>query len=74
MDEQEDEEDFDEMIHDIQHHHIDDVNSYYAPDDFDEDDNSLGLCESEYVAMDKEECMIVTYDYNAEGGDLSDHE
>ena len=42
MENQEDEEDFDNLINDLQHHHNDDNGSKYVPDDSDGDDNILG--------------------------------
>ena len=42
LDEQEDEEDFDNLINDLQYHHNDDDGSNYIPYDSDEDDDSLG--------------------------------
>ena len=60
--EQEDKEIFDNLINDLQHHHNDDNNSDYVPDNYVGDDNSLGSWEAEYAAMDEEEGMIVTDD------------
>ena len=62
MDEQEEEEDFDNLINDLQYHHNDGDNSDYVPDDYDGYDDSLGSWKVEYAAMDKEEVMIVTDD------------
>ena len=46
LDKQEEEEDFENLINDIQHHHNDDENSNYVTDDYDGDDNSLGSWEA----------------------------
>ena len=54
LDEQEDEEDFDNLINDLQHYHNDEDNIDYVPDDSDGDDDSLGSWEAEYSTMDKE--------------------
>ena len=53
FDEQEDEEDFDNLINDLQHHHNDDDYSDYVPDDSDGYVYSLGSWEAEYAVMDK---------------------
>ena len=73
MDDQEDEEYVDNLIHDIQHHHNYDDNSDYVPDDSDEDDNILWSWESECIAMDEEEVIIVTYDDISNDRDINDH-
>ena len=70
----EDKENFDDLIHDLQHHHKNDKNSNYVPEHSDENDNSLGLWEEEYVAMDEEEGIIVTDDDIYKSGDKSYHE
>ena len=62
MDEQEEEEDFDNLINDLQYHHNDGNNSNYVSDDYDGYDDRLGSWKVEYAAMDKEEVMIVTDD------------
>ena len=46
MDEQEDEEDFDNLINDLQNHHNYENSRDYVPDNYDEDDNILGSWES----------------------------
>ena len=71
--EQEDEEDFDDRIHDIQHQHNDENSSNYVPNSSDEDDESLGSWEAKYVAMDEKEVMIVTDDNTAKGGYINEH-
>ena len=53
FDEQEDEEDFDNLINDLQHHHNDDDDSNYVPGNSDGYYNSLGSREAEYAVMDK---------------------
>ena len=73
LDEQQDEEDFDNLINNLQHHHNDEYDIYYVPENADEYDDSLGSQEAEYVAMDKGEGMIVKDDNISEGGDISDH-
>ena len=73
LEEQKDEEYFDNLINDLQHHHNDEDNSDYVSDDYDGDDDSLGSWEAKYAAMDEEEGMIVTYDDISEYGDISDH-
>ena len=72
--EQEGEEDFDNLVNDLQHHHNDDENSNYVPDDYHGDDDSLGSWEAKYTAMDEEEGMKVTDNDISEEGDISDHE
>ena len=74
LDDKEDEEDFENMINDLQHHHNDDNNSNYVAYNYYGDAHSLGLWEVEYAAMDEEEGMIVTDDDIAEYEDISDHE
>ena len=74
LDKQEDEEVFDNLINDLQHHHNDDNYSDDVPDYSGWDDDSLGLWEAEYAAMDEEEGMIVTYGDIPKEGDVSDHE
>ena len=66
--EQEDEEDYGNLIKDLQHQHNYGEKRYYVPDDYDEHDNRPGSWEAEYVAMDEEEGMIVTDDDISEGG------
>ena len=68
LDQQEDEEDFDNIINDLQQHHNYHNCSDYVPDGSDGDDNILGSWESEYSAMDEEEGMIVTDDDISKGG------
>ena len=46
MDEQEDREDFDNLINDLQHHHNDNYDRNYVPENSDEDDDSLGSREA----------------------------
>ena len=53
LDDQEEEEYFEDLIHDLQHHHNGDNDSDYLPDDYDEDDDSLGYCKSEYVSVEE---------------------
>ena len=65
---------FDNLIKDLQHHHNGDDGRKYVPDDSDGNDDSLGLWEAEYAAMDEKKGMIVTYDDISEEGDISDHE
>ena len=62
LDEQEDKEDFSNLINDLQRHHNDEDDSNYVPDNSDGGDYSLGLWEAEYAVTEKEEGMIVTYD------------
>ena len=64
---------FDKMINDLQHHHNDDEDSDYVPDDSDEYENIIGSREAEYDAIDEEEVIIVTDDTIDEEGDTSDH-
>ena len=45
LDEQEDEEDFNNLINDLQQHHNYDEEGEYVPDDYDEDGDSLGSWE-----------------------------
>ena len=59
---------FDNLINDLQHHHNDDYNSDYVPDNYNDNDYSPGTRESEYVAKEKEEGMIFTDDDIAEVG------
>ena len=73
MDEQEDKENFDNLINDLQHHHNDNNDSVYALDDSDWDDNSLGSLESEYSVLDEEEGILVTYDDIVKEGGILDH-
>ena len=73
LDEHVDEAFFDKMINDLQHHHNDDEDSDYVPDDSDEYENIIGSWEAEYAAIDEEEVIIVTDDAIDEEGDTSDH-
>ena len=72
--EKEYEEDFYNLINDLQHQPNDDVDINYVRDDYDGDDDSLGSREAEYAAMDEKEIMIVTDDDIFKEGDTSDHE
>ena len=74
MYEKEYEEDFYNLINDLQHQPNDDVDINYVRDDYDGDDDSLGSREAEYAAMDEKEIMIVTDDDIFKEGDTSDHE
>ena len=53
VDKQEDEEDFDNLIDDLQHHHNDDDDRDYVSYEYDGNENSLGSWEEEYAAMDE---------------------
>ena len=68
LDKQEDEEYFDNLINDLQHQHNDDEDRGYVQEDYDADDDRLGSWDAEYVSMEKEESVIVTYDDISEGG------
>ena len=61
------------MINDLNHHYNGNNGSEYVPDDSDEDDNILWSWESECIAMDEEEVIIVTYDDISNDGDINDH-
>ena len=50
LENQEDEEDFDNLINDLQHHHNDD-NSDYIPDNYYGYDDILGSWEAQYATV-----------------------
>ena len=74
LEEQKDEEYFDNLINDLQHHHNDYNDSDCVPDGSCGDDNSLGSWEAEYSAMDEEEGIIFTDGYIPKEGDTRDYE
>ena len=54
LDDQEDEEVFDNLINNLQHHHNDENVSNYVPDNSDGDNDILGSWEAEYASMEEE--------------------
>ena len=70
MDRQDDEEYFNNLLNDLQYGPRDNEDSNYVLDEFDDDEDSIGLWEAWYPVMDEEVGMIVTCDdivYRKEG-------
>ena len=62
MDNHDDEEDFNDLLNDLQYRHNNDVDRDYVLGKPDNDEGIIGSREAEYSAMDKEEGMVVTDD------------
>ena len=59
MDEQDDEEDFNDLLNDVQYRHNDD-DSDYILDESDDDKDSIRSWETDCTATEEEEGMVIT--------------